>query len=89
MQHHCKVFGVLLESNCVGCSLAAPLLSHPHDITHSRDSAGPFAASISRDNTNSRLISKPISVTIIPFATFSLFHCATFLRTNILPKLYP
>ncbi|KAL1407730.1 Transmembrane nucleoporin [Vanrija albida] len=35
------------------------------------------------------LISKPINVTILPFATFSLFHCATFLRTNILPKFYP
>lgn len=30
----------------------------------------------------------PDTVTILPFATFSLFHCATFLRTNILPKFY-
>ena len=34
------------------------------------------------------LISKPINVTILPFATFSIFHCATFLRTNVLPKFY-
>ncbi|ORY28985.1 hypothetical protein BCR39DRAFT_533437 [Naematelia encephala] len=34
-------------------------------------------------------ISKPISITVIPFATFSLFHTLTFLRTNILPKLVP
>lgn len=30
-----------------------------------------------------------IAVTIIPFATFSLFHCLTFLRTNIIPKFVP
>ncbi|KAK1928034.1 putative endoplasmic reticulum protein [Papiliotrema laurentii] len=34
-------------------------------------------------------ISKPIGLTIIPFATFSLFHCLTFLRTNIIPKFVP
>lgn len=34
-------------------------------------------------------ISKPINITIIPFATFSLFHTLTFLRTNIIPKLVP
>ncbi|CAD6573805.1 MAG: Rho GTPase protein rac1 [Tremellales sp. Tagirdzhanova-0007] len=34
-------------------------------------------------------ISKPINITIIPFATFSLFHALTFLRTNIIPKLVP
>lgn len=28
-------------------------------------------------------------VSIIPFATFSLFHSLTFLRTNILPKFIP
>jgi len=38
--------------------------------------------------TTPRLVSKPINVTILPFATFSLFHCATFLRTNVLPKFY-
>jgi len=32
-------------------------------------------------------ISKPINITVLPFMTFSLFHCLTFLRTNILPKL--
>ncbi|KAK4688830.1 transmembrane protein 33, partial [Tremellales sp. Uapishka_1] len=31
-------------------------------------------------------ISKPINISILPFATFSLFHCLTFIRTNILPK---
>ncbi|BEI84912.1 hypothetical protein CcaverHIS002_0503130 [Cutaneotrichosporon cavernicola] len=35
------------------------------------------------------LISKAIGITILPFATFSLFHCATFFRTNILPKFSP
>ncbi|WWD17915.1 hypothetical protein CI109_102360 [Kwoniella shandongensis] len=34
-------------------------------------------------------ISKPVNVSILPFATFSLFHCLTFLRTNIIPKLVP
>ncbi|ORX34290.1 hypothetical protein BD324DRAFT_177934 [Kockovaella imperatae] len=34
-------------------------------------------------------ISKPISITILPYATFSLFHCLTFLRTNVLPKIAP
>jgi hypothetical protein len=29
------------------------------------------------------------SVTLLPFATFSLFHVLTFLRTNILPKFAP
>jgi hypothetical protein len=28
-------------------------------------------------------------VAILPFATFSLFHCLTFLRTNIIPKFVP
>jgi len=28
-------------------------------------------------------------VSIIPFATFSLFHTLTFIRTNILPKFIP
>ncbi|WVO17883.1 hypothetical protein L204_105581 [Cryptococcus depauperatus] len=34
-------------------------------------------------------ISKPVNLTVLPFATFSLFHCLTFLRTNIIPKLVP
>ncbi|TKA53402.1 hypothetical protein B0A53_04388 [Rhodotorula sp. CCFEE 5036] len=29
---------------------------------------------------------KPIYVTLIPFATFSLFHALTFVRTSVLPK---
>jgi hypothetical protein len=28
-------------------------------------------------------------VTLLPFATFSLFHCLTFLRANIIPKFVP
>lgn len=28
-------------------------------------------------------------MTLLPFATFSLFHVLTFLRTNILPKFAP
>ncbi|TNY18379.1 hypothetical protein DMC30DRAFT_418872 [Rhodotorula diobovata] len=31
-------------------------------------------------------LQKPIYVTLIPFATFSLFHALTFLRTSVLPK---
>ncbi|BGP22458.1 hypothetical protein Rt10032_c07g3080 [Rhodotorula toruloides] len=31
-------------------------------------------------------LQKPIYVTLIPFATFSLFHTLTFLRTSVLPK---
>ncbi|AAW42302.2 hypothetical protein CNBC3460 [Cryptococcus deneoformans B-3501A] len=34
-------------------------------------------------------ISKPVNLTVLPFATFSLFHCLTFLRTNVIPKLVP
>ncbi|KAI9635146.1 putative endoplasmic reticulum protein [Dioszegia hungarica] len=34
-------------------------------------------------------ISKPINLSILPFATFSLFHCLTFLRTNVIPKFVP
>ncbi|GAA5976697.1 hypothetical protein JCM21900_000275 [Sporobolomyces salmonicolor] len=30
---------------------------------------------------------KPIYVTLVPFATFSLFHTLTFLRTTVLPKV--
>ncbi|GAA6003395.1 hypothetical protein JCM10207_000313 [Rhodosporidiobolus poonsookiae] len=32
-------------------------------------------------------LQKPIYVTLIPFATFSLFHTLTFLRTSVLPKV--
>jgi transmembrane protein 33 len=28
-------------------------------------------------------------VSLIPFATFSLFHALTFLRSNILPQFFP
>jgi hypothetical protein len=28
-------------------------------------------------------------VAILPFATFSLFHCLTFLRTNVIPAFVP
>ncbi|GAA5917806.1 hypothetical protein JCM8208_002406 [Rhodotorula glutinis] len=31
-------------------------------------------------------LQKPIIITLVPFATFSLFHCLTFLRTSVLPK---
>ncbi|GAA6033397.1 hypothetical protein JCM8097_006731 [Rhodosporidiobolus ruineniae] len=31
-------------------------------------------------------LQKPIYVTLVPFATFSLFHTLTFLRTSVLPK---
>ncbi|WVQ85528.1 hypothetical protein IAT38_007694 [Cryptococcus sp. DSM 104549] len=34
-------------------------------------------------------VSKPVNMSVLPFATFSLFHCLTFLRTNIIPKLSP
>ncbi|ODO07287.1 endoplasmic reticulum protein [Cryptococcus wingfieldii CBS 7118] len=34
-------------------------------------------------------VAKPVNITVLPFATFSLFHCLTFLRTNIIPKLVP
>ncbi|WRT64120.1 uncharacterized protein IL334_001049 [Kwoniella shivajii] len=34
-------------------------------------------------------VAKPVNVSILPFATFSLFHCLTFLRTNIIPKFVP
>ncbi|GAA5903079.1 hypothetical protein JCM6882_006961 [Rhodosporidiobolus microsporus] len=30
---------------------------------------------------------KPIYITLLPFATFSLFHTLTFLRTSVLPKV--
>ncbi|GAA5916246.1 hypothetical protein JCM5296_001176 [Sporobolomyces johnsonii] len=30
---------------------------------------------------------KPVYVTLVPFATFSLFHTLTFLRTSVLPKV--
>ncbi|BGP18843.1 hypothetical protein JCM10213_003498 [Rhodosporidiobolus nylandii] len=32
-------------------------------------------------------LSKPIYLTLLPFATFSLFHTLTFLRTSVLPKV--
>lgn len=34
-------------------------------------------------------MSKPIPVSLIPFATFSLFHVLTFLRSNLLPHFFP
>ncbi|OCB85258.1 hypothetical protein A7U60_g7885 [Sanghuangporus baumii] len=34
-------------------------------------------------------MSKPIPVSLIPFATFSLFHVLTFVRSNILPHFFP
>ncbi|WWC58604.1 uncharacterized protein I303_101147 [Kwoniella dejecticola CBS 10117] len=34
-------------------------------------------------------IAKPVNISILPFATFSLFHCLTFMRTNIIPKFVP
>ncbi|KAI5450928.1 Transmembrane nucleoporin [Naganishia albida] len=32
-------------------------------------------------------ISKPVYISLIPFATFSLFHCLTFIRSTIIPKI--
>jgi len=32
---------------------------------------------------------KPIALVLVPYATFSLFHVLTFVRTNILPKWLP
>ncbi|KAG8895364.1 hypothetical protein FRB99_000624 [Tulasnella sp. 403] len=32
---------------------------------------------------------KPIPLTLVPYATFSLFHALTFTRTNIIPKVFP
>ncbi|CED85118.1 Uncharacterized integral membrane protein [Phaffia rhodozyma] len=34
-------------------------------------------------------ISKPIPLTLLPYATFSLFHTLTFLRSNLIPKFFP
>ncbi|THH11796.1 hypothetical protein EW145_g425 [Phellinidium pouzarii] len=34
-------------------------------------------------------MSKPVPVSLIPFATFSLFHVLTFLRTYVLPHFFP
>jgi len=33
------------------------------------------------------LFTKPVSVAVLPYAIFSLFHALTFTRTNILPRL--
>jgi len=33
--------------------------------------------------------SKPIALTLVPYAIFSLFHALTFLRTTILPLVFP
>jgi len=33
-------------------------------------------------------MSKPVAVSLIPFATFSLFHALTFLRSNVLPHFF-
>ncbi|KIO34526.1 hypothetical protein M407DRAFT_240427 [Tulasnella calospora MUT 4182] len=32
---------------------------------------------------------KPVSLALIPYATFSLFHALTFTRTNIIPRVFP
>ncbi|GAA5979798.1 hypothetical protein JCM11641_002697 [Rhodosporidiobolus odoratus] len=32
-------------------------------------------------------VQKPITLTLLPFCTFSLFHTLTFLRTSVLPKV--
>ncbi|KAH8120541.1 hypothetical protein DFH11DRAFT_1560633 [Phellopilus nigrolimitatus] len=34
-------------------------------------------------------MSKPVPVSLIPFATFSLFHVLTFLRANVLLQFFP
>ncbi|KAI5124468.1 hypothetical protein M0805_008351 [Coniferiporia weirii] len=34
-------------------------------------------------------MSKPVPVSLVPFATFSLFHALTFLRSNVLPHFFP
>ncbi|CAO3609927.1 unnamed protein product [Cunninghamella blakesleeana] len=33
--------------------------------------------------------SKPVEVTLIPFATFSLFHALGYIRSNIIPTVFP
>lgn len=33
--------------------------------------------------------SKPVSLALVPYATFSLFHALTFTRTNIIPQIFP
>jgi len=34
-------------------------------------------------------LSKPVAVSLVPFATFSLFHALTFVRSNVLPHFFP
>ncbi|SPO31181.1 related to POM33 - transmembrane nucleoporin involved in nuclear pore complex distribution [Ustilago trichophora] len=34
-------------------------------------------------------MSKPIFITLVPFVTFSLFHVLTFLRTTVIPMVFP
>ncbi|KAI9249188.1 hypothetical protein BDA99DRAFT_590232 [Phascolomyces articulosus] len=34
-------------------------------------------------------LSKPISVTLVPYATFSTFHALGYIRSNIIPTLFP
>ncbi|KLO20551.1 hypothetical protein SCHPADRAFT_863320 [Schizopora paradoxa] len=34
-------------------------------------------------------VSKPVPMSLIPFATFSLFHVLSFLRSNVLPHFFP
>ncbi|GJJ09580.1 hypothetical protein Clacol_003803 [Clathrus columnatus] len=33
--------------------------------------------------------SKPIPIALLPYMVFSVFHAATFIRTTVLPKMYP
>jgi len=35
------------------------------------------------------LLTKPISLSLVPYAIFSTFHVLTFVRTTVLPKLAP
>ncbi|KAH7340990.1 hypothetical protein B0J17DRAFT_653631 [Rhizoctonia solani] len=35
------------------------------------------------------LVTKPISLSLVPYAIFSTFHVLTFVRTTVLPKLAP
>ncbi|CAO3694363.1 unnamed protein product [Umbelopsis ramanniana] len=32
---------------------------------------------------------KPITVTLVPFATYSVFHASSYLRSNVIPTLFP
>ena len=85
----------LLTRMCSTWVSASPLLDDDDDVVVRFLRAGVLVLASTRANTTNAvmaliwLFSRQIPLAVLPFAVYSVFHVATYVRSNLLPTIQP